>query len=365
MRILFVTRKYPPSTGGMENAAFELNQALSANHNISLVKWGGANKMLPIVYPWLFIQALVAGLKDRPDAIYLQDGLMAPLGWLLRVLLRRPTLITIHGKEATYGNPLYKVIVPPFVKRQDEVVAVSNETRQMVEAAFPGLHPSVIYNGVSDSYHVPAARTENLVAIAHLTDIPLEQLRESRILYTNGRLVRRKGVLWFIDNVMPLLVAADPSVLYVVSGEGPDRELIETAIDHLQLHDHVLLLGRVSDEVRRLFYNAAHIFLMPNIPVPNDMEGFGLVALEAASCGTTVVASNLEGIPDAIHDGKNGFLVRAGDVGEYAKIIKRELHRRTLDAKDVRNYTLKHYSWTNTAHEYERVMQQLANRGLR
>ena len=361
MHILFVTRKYPPSTGGMENAAFELERALAAHNQVTLIKWGGANTMLPVVYPWLFIQALVAGFRDKPDVIYLQDGLMAPLGWLLRLLVHRPTLITIHGKEATYGNPLYKLLVPPFVKRQDLVVAVSNETKQAVELAFPGLRTQVIFNGISDSFYAHASRTENLIGISKLTGLPLERLRQSHLLLTHGRLVRRKGVLWFIDNVLPQLAAAEPSIVYVVSGEGKDQQVIEAAIADRKLGDNVALLGKVSDELRRLLYSAADIFVMPNIPVANDMEGFGLVALEAASCGTTVLASDLEGIPDAIRDGKNGLLVKPGDPAAYIEAIIRELQHRTLSAHAVRAYTLKQYGWPGVASQYEEVMEGLAN----
>jgi len=361
MHILFVTRKYPPSTGGMENAAYELYMALAANkeNQVTLVKWGGANKLLPVVYPWLFVQALVAGLQSRPDVIYLQDGLMAPLGSMLRLLLRRPTLITIHGKEATYNNPLYKLVVPPFVKRQNLLVTVSNDTKQTVEKAFPGTHPFVIVNGVSDSFYNSASRDENLAGIARMTGIPLQQLQRSKLLHSNGRFVRRKGVLWFIDNVLPQLVAADPSILYLVSGDGKDREVIEAAIADRGMGEYVKLLGRIPNELLYMLYNVADIFVMPNIPVPNDMEGLGLVALEAASCGATVVASNLEGIPDAIVDGQNGILVQPGDARAYVQTITRELRQRSLSREAVRGYTITNCSWSEKARQYEAAMQQL------
>src|SRR5690606_3881294 len=121
MHILFITRKYPPSKGGMENAAFELYTALAANsqNRVKLIKWGGSNALLPVVYLVLFARSLAYILGNEPDVIYLQDGVMAPLGWLLRLLTRLPTVMTIHGKEATYANPVYKIIVVPFVPRQD------------------------------------------------------------------------------------------------------------------------------------------------------------------------------------------------------------------------------------------------------
>lgn len=340
----------------MENAAYELHAALAAGNDVTLVKWGGTNKLLPVVYPWLLLQALWHGIAHRPDVVYLQDGIMAPLGWILKVLLRRPTVMTIHGLEATYQNPLYKVMVTPFICRQTRLVAVSNETKQKVEQGLPGVHPSVIFNGLRDSFYAPRDRAENLQLIARETGIPLEQLQASKLLHTNGRLVRRKGVLWFIDTVMPQL---DASVLYLVSGKGKDQEVIEAAIKEHGLEQRVRLLGRVSDELLQALYNTADVFVMPNIPVPNDMEGFGLVALEAASCGTTVVASRLEGIQDAIIDGQNGLLVQPGDTAAYVEVIGRELQNRSLQSESVRSYTLAHYSWDETARQYQALMQQL------
>ncbi|HSX04863.1 MAG TPA: glycosyltransferase family 4 protein [Candidatus Saccharimonadales bacterium] len=341
----------------MQLAAYELYKTLAVHNDVTLIKWGGSNKLLPVVYVWLLIQALIAGLKKRPDVIYLQDGLMAPLGSILRLCLHRPTLITIHGKEATYGNPLYKVMVPPFVRRQDQLVTVSNDTKETVERAFPGTHPIVIFNGVSDGFYAPD-RQGFIAEVASAAGLTIEQLRDHKLLYTNGRLVRRKGVLWFVNEVMPKLAAGSP-VLYLVSGEGRDRQAIEAAIAERGLEGQVKLLGRVSDRLRQALYNVADIFLMPNVPVKNDMEGMGLVALEAASCGTTVVASDLEGIPDAIQNHKNGILVEPTNAEQYLDVIGRELKHPSLRPDAVRDYTLTHYSWRERAADYEAAMQAL------
>src|SRR5947209_6212036 len=93
-KILFITRKYPPSIGGMETAAYELYKALhDSTEQTDLIAWGGSNKWLPVVYFWLFGRAMVNVLARRPDVIILQDGVMAPLGWALKILTGLPTLI--------------------------------------------------------------------------------------------------------------------------------------------------------------------------------------------------------------------------------------------------------------------------------
>jgi len=343
----------------METAAYELYTAWATNpdNQITLVKWGGSNKMLPIIYPWLFVRALLAGLSKRPDVIYLQDGMMAPLGLLLRFGLRRPTLITIHGKEVTFNNPLYKTLVPPCIKRQNLLVAISNDTKRTLFRMFPKTPTVLIPNGVSDNYYAPGKRAKQYKEIAAAADMSVKELQKRQLILTVGRLERRKGVLWFIEQALPALVKANPSLLYLVSGDGRDREAIGTAIAKHSLQDSVKMLGRTSNTVKTALYNVADIFLMPNIPIMHDMEGFGLVALEAASCGTLVVAADLEGIPDAIKNGENGVLVEAGNGAALVRTLQRELQKRSVTPEAVRSYTLEHYAWTKRAREYEQAMQ--------
>jgi len=341
----------------METAAYRLYTALAAHNDVRLIKWGGSNKLLPIVYFGLLAQALWYGLTRRPDVIYLQDGIMAPLGWIVKGVLRRPTVMTIHGLEVTYQNALYRRMVIPYIGRATRLIAVSNETARIVEQRLPGTHAEVIFNGLDDNFYDPRPRAEQLAVIARETGIPLGNLQKRKLLYTNGRLVTRKGVLWFIQHIAPKL---PPNTLYLVSGDGPDRERIQATIVRLHLEDRVKLLGRVSDEVRQALYNAADIFVMPNIPVADDMEGFGLVALEAASCGRMVLAAKLEGIQDAIIDGKNGRLIKPRDAAAWTRAITSELNARSISAEAARRFTLQQYSWQRAASAYEAVMRQAA-----
>lgn len=348
----------------METAAYELYSALrEGDGQVDLVAWGGSNKWLPGVYFWLFGRALVGVLRFRPDVILLQDGVMAPLGWALKLLTRRPTLIVIHGLEVTHQNAVYRRLVFPFIARQTAFAAVSEGSKQAAMAALGrvgGARVEVIPNGLSDVFYSTKPRDEQLRIVAQEADLPLERLRQSHILVTAGRLIKRKGVSWFVDSVMPRLVADDPSILYLVAGTGPQRAEIESAIDRHGLTDNVKLLGRASDECLTALYNAADVFLMPNVRVRSDIEGFGLVAIEAASCGALVVASDLEGISDAVVDGKNGYLVPVGDASAYTAIVTRELAGRTLSPDTARRYTLDHYSWTDTAAAYRSLARRIA-----
>ena len=89
----------------------------------------------------------------------------------------------------------------------------------------------------------------------------------------------------------------------------------------LGLDERVHLLGAVDDADRERLLRGADVFVQPNIRVPGDMEGFGLVLLEAAMRGTTTVASGIDGIVDAVVDGRTGFLVPPGDAQAWTERI--------------------------------------------
>lgn len=181
-------------------------------------------------------------------------------------------------------------------------------------------------------------------------------------MLTVGRLVRRKGVLYFTSQVLPQIVAQRRDVHYVVVGDGPERSTIQEEIRRQGLQEKVTLLGRVDEGTLWALYRAADLFVMPNIPVDNDMEGFGLVALEASTAECCVVASRLEGITDAVKEGKNGFLIEPGHTAGYVRTILQLLGDtpgRKAFGREAKLFTLAHYSWEKTAKEYLDIFQEI------
>lgn len=360
MKVLFVTRKYPPSVGGMENVARDLYEALRPLASVRLVAYGGKNLYLPFIYPWLLVRSLIRGLRDRPDIVYVQDGVMAPLGLLLKFLLRRPVVVTIHGKEVTYKNGLYRRLVLPALARLDHAVTISEHTAETLHDLLPKLPASIITWGVHDEQYLTKPRAHTRREAVKLMGREPRQLVHSSLLLTSGRLVRRKGVKWFIESALPELVEQSPNVVYVVVGDGEDAQAIKDAVAAAKLQSHVVLLGYVSDKERNVLFNAADLFVMPNIAVPGDMEGFGVVALEASSCGTPVIAAGLEGIKNAVVPGKTGFLLPPGDSNAFVAKIAAELKQPSLPRNGVRSYTLARYNWEQTAKQYLALFLKVA-----
>jgi phosphatidyl-myo-inositol dimannoside synthase len=230
----------------------------------------------------------------------------------------------------------------------DHMICVSRATRE--EALRRGLNHdkcTVIPNGVDpDAIHKSGEFKQCRQILSDRIGIDLQG---RKVLLTVGRLVKRKGIAWFSDRVLPRL---DTSCLYVIAGDGPEREPIRKIIESRNLGERALLLGRVSDSYRNLLFNAADLFIMPNTRVENDIEGFGIVAIEAGSCGLPVVASDLQGIRDAVIQGETGYLVKEGDSEGFRWAIESG----DLNREKVRSAVMANFSWDNIFHRYRQVL---------
>ena len=216
----------------------------------------------------------------------------------------------------------------------------------------------VIPDGISDEFYVNEDEERLREKLSRKSAL---NLRSEKIVLSVGRLVERKGFHWFIENVLPE-IAKGRDIIYLVVGDGPLRGRLEDLVNKSKIKKSVILLGKVDDETLRLLYNTADILVMPNIEVEGDMEGFGIVALEAASCRVPVVASALEGIRDAIRDGENGFLVEPysvqGFVNVIAELLENDKERKEF-GKMVREFTLENYSWERVAEEYYTKFEEM------
>ena len=363
MTILFITRKHPPSVGGMQKLSYQLIQAIRQRTKTQVVAWGGSQAFLPVFLPYALLRAMLI-LATRRDVtlLHLGDPVLAPLGVILKRLFHRPVVVTVHGLDVTFPHPLYQMLIVPCLYRLDRLICISAAARDACQQhGIPPERCTIIPLGIEAAAFHPPSPEE---ARRHLETRVGYPLGDRALLLTVGRLVERKGVDLLVAIVLPRLVAAWPDILYLVVGEGPWRAAIETAVQKTGLEEHVVLLGQVDEVTLRAAYAAAQVFVMPNVPVLGDMEGFGLVALEACAAGCCVVAANLDGIPEAIVPGQNGFLVPPGDADAYVKTILpllRAEQRRQALGRRAQNFVREHYGWEHVAQQYLTVFQELAS----
>jgi len=336
----------------MENLNHQLYTQLTRKTDVILISWGGTQKWLFFVFViFLFKAVWVLWRQPTVRAVYVGDSLLAPLGVLLKKIFHKPVVIIACGLDITWPFPPYQFLIPRCLKSLDRVVSISPETRE--QCLRRGIPPEkVVFIPIGITNPAPLSPSERALARTRLSFV---DVRDRKILLTVGRLVKRKGVQAFIRNALPQLAARRKDILYLVVGEGPERVRIEAAVDEMNLRGHVMLVGRVDDRVLRAAYAAADIFVMPNIRVADDMEGFGIVALEAAAAGLPVVAADMEGIRAAVQDGANGVLVAHDDYSRYVDVIldllANDTAGRDFGAK-AQVFVQEHYAWDKIVDQY-------------
>lgn len=300
----------------METLAAAVWRTLSAAAPDSvLVAHRGTNRALPLWLPGALVRTTRLVASGRVDFVLTGDAVMYAAARPLLRLLRVPSATMALGLDMTFDNPAYQAVVPRALRRASTVIAISEATATV--AHHLGVAPSrvhVVRLGVDAPDVTPAERLE---ARSRL-NVRLDATDDHVLMLTLGRLVRRKGVGWFVDKVLPQLPG---HVVYVVAGDGEDSNRVRQAVASLGLGERVRLLGQVDDSERELLLRGVDAFVQPNVEVPGDIEGFGLVTVEAATRGLFVVAAELQGLAEAVVDGVTGTLLPSGDASAWVSAL--------------------------------------------
>lgn len=382
MNLLFVTWNFPPAVGGIESMIGNLFYGLRARgHRVTAIT-SGNRKAAPepdVIratrpgVPAYLIHALLAGFRQcrrsRPDFILCGSLLSAPVAWLLALVFRKPWGLPLYGSDLTAGGAAYRLAIRFFISRADRLFPISRFTQSLAEKA--GMDPAratIIHPGVTVEPFArePATGAEDLIA----------RCENRRVIITVGRLIRRKGVLEFVRDVMPGLIRDLPEALLIVVGDDGAQSLIhnkegmrkqiEEVITQKNLGEHVILAGKLPDrDLHRLYFHA-HVFVMPVLEIPGDIEGFGIVFSEAALAGVPSVATRTGGITDAIEDGHSGLLVSCGDTvalqtAVHKMLVDEEL--RTRMGRQAAERTRTKFAWPVIVGQYEQAIRACCRMG--
>lgn len=276
-------------------------------------------------------------LKARHyDAILLGDYAIASLG----IVAKMATFGKVRTVVSLHGNDLYfmrKRSMLASAYRLISRVVVASHCLDAAIANSQAIRKEALLHSISPVFVVPLA--------TQLQDAPPSngQARELQLLFT-GRLIRYKGLSWFVREVWPHL---DQRYELLVAGQVWDEA------EHAALlgQPRVRYLGTVPYEKLPALRSSVMACIMPNIPptATEQDEGFGLVALEAPAVGTPIVASRCGGIPDAIADGITGFLLPPLDARAWIDQLNSiaswsEVQRQSF-AVGAREHLAAHYNW--------------------
>jgi len=346
-RWCLVTRKFPPGQGGMERQSFEICTRLAQRHAVSLIAAGVVRAGLPMFFARAALRILAGCIRREIALVHVGDGVLAPLALVSRAF-GVPTVATVHGLEVVYPSIFAHAWRRPLRSACAHVICVSETTRDAaIAAGVARARTTVIGNGVDASQFAASGMP-----------------RESETLLFVGRLVRRKGVAWFIEQVFAPLVARRQGLRLIVVGEGPERARIEEIARACDVASRVRLLGTVDAEEKRRWLGRAGICVLPNIHVDGDLEGFGIVALEAAAAGCPVIAADIEGLRDAVVDGRTGVLVPAGNATAWMDAIERCLAdplAASRGGEGARAFVRERFDWDRIADAYAQLFERVAD----
>lgn len=307
--VLFVTRKWPPAVGGMEQYSFALTRELDRLTRLTIRALPGREDGRPPSVTRLigFACATVWYLLRRAprfDVLHFGDLALWPLATVGRLRNRDAVcVVSAHGTDIAY--PLRQGVLPRLyglylaigarLNPTLRVLANSRATAELCTRAGFAVHATI-----------PLAVTP--------AEAPRPLPAPSPYVLFVGRLIRRKGCGWFIANVLPEL---DAELRLVVAGTQWDRAETE-ALDN----ERVSYLGAVfGSELARLRREATAV-VMPNISCEGrDFEGFGLTAVETAADQGVLLAAAVDGVVDAVIDGITGFLMPAGEPAAWIRRI--------------------------------------------
>lgn len=380
--ILFITHKYPPSTGGMQKQSFELIQYVKAVRKVHMIIFSNNYPkflFFLIVTPW----ALWKMKKNKNiQIIHANDGLMALiLTPLLRLQKRIRICATIHGLDIVFNASFYQYWVRQYLTKFDFLLAVSQATKD--ECVNAGISESKVHF-IPNAVELPDKPEKDPNFKSWLNEQYGLNLTNEFIISSVGRPVPRKGFSWFAKNVLPKLGNAkylvvgtelESSWIILIAKKlltanlfGRICKLLGVPLDNIILSQlskepnaNLILLGKIPQDKLIQTYLHSDIFVMPNFKVEGDFEGFGLVALEAASLGAVCLASNVDGIPSAIKDGDNGFLLESKNTEAWVNKIEelKKGDQLALSRAHFSNYFSKsQMSWENMGEEYLKVFDQ-------
>lgn len=325
-RLLFISRKWPPAIGGMETYSVELVASLRERFVVDALVLPGKPSGLPpglLSYGAFVLRAILHCLRKgrRYPFVVFGDPLLLPAA-LAHYLVARASrrIVVVYGLDLVYGTrpgllprlySLYFSLVVRFQRVFDTVVAISRYTAGLAREA--GLHNvAVVRPSLPDS---PLTRAKDSPV-----DVSPLFAGFPRVVLCFGRLVPRKGAIWFAQHVLPMLPS---DVGLVVAGPATNPQQVAL----LQSLPRVNYVGAVPPATLAALIRAADVVAMPNVRTPDatDVEGFGLVAIETSSLGGRLLASRLDGICDAVIDGVTGTLVAPGDSEAWAAAVVNSL----------------------------------------
>lgn len=374
--ILLITRNLPPLVGGMERLNWHIADELSKDHTVSIIShtkakeiapqntkfYGVSLNPLPIFLILAFFQTFLRCLVQRPDLLFAGSGLTAPIVVFWAKIFRKKSIIYIHGLDVENNSIVYRKIWIPFIRKADHIVANSTPTQELcIRNHIPHTKISIIHPGVD---FPPLPRD-----VEHIQQLKDKfNLNNKKVLISVGRLTERKGLNEFIQHALPQIVKDIPNVLLLIVGDTASHALNKNMQTNVQLletaraynvEQYITFSGKVTDPELSSFFYLSDIHIFPIKYIPEDPEGFGMVAIEAAAHGTPTVAFDVGGVVDAIKHNETGCLIDHQDYQVMTHTLVQMLEGKIVISEEMCVQYAEQFSWCHFKAKFEKVIINL------
>jgi phosphatidylinositol alpha-1,6-mannosyltransferase len=345
-KVLFITLEYSPQKGGIASYYTGIVQ--------ELVQQGYEVKVMTekLLFRWFWPRWLKAYFKvrkmikkEKPDLIFV--GQILPLGTVAYLLRNKiPYILFLHGMDILMAQKSWRKrwLAKKIFLQAESLIANSHFTKQLIENFLSNVPQkpsiSVIYPCPNLAFEVKKEEIEILRRKLGLSG--------KKVILTLGRVVERKGHKTVLQ-ALPEIISHIPEVIYLIVGDGPYLSQLTKLSKELNLQPFVRFIGQISDEEKPLYYALSDIFVMPSYQKGADVEGFGLVFLEAALFAKPGIGGKSGGIPEAILDGETGILVEPQNAKTLARIIIQLLRDKNLQTRlgeKAKERVLDQFVWT-------------------
>ena len=335
-KILLVTNDLGPRAGGIETFILGLldqldgsqiviytssqtnsevfDKQLSMRTGVEIIR--DKNSIL-IPSPWVNRRVCAVMREYQSEIIWF--GAAMPLAWMSGFLKKNGAkwIIAItHGHEVWWAKlPPFRHVFAHSTRSIDVLTYLGEFTRKAIaNIVHPKCQMVQIAPGISVDHFIPAQGS------LFLQDEL--QLQGKQVLLSVGRLVHRKGQDKLLQ-ALPDILLKHPDVILVIVGVGPRQKKLDQLVRLHQLTDYVRFVGRVKYEKLPQYFRLADLFVMPSRSrfFGLEVEGLGIVYLEASASGIAVLAGASGGAPDAVLNGKTGLIVDGRKVQQIASVV--------------------------------------------
>jgi phosphatidylinositol alpha-1,6-mannosyltransferase len=299
-----------------------------------------------ILLPTARVNRAVATIMKKHSSTIIWYGAAAPLGWMAGYLRRngatRQVALT-HGHEVWWSKLWpFSWVMRAMSKNLDVITHLGDFTHNAIKPILSsGVQTVRISPGIAIDHFTPGPRSAELIKELNLND--------KKVIVSVGRLVHRKGQDRLIE-AMPEILRSVPNTVLVLVGEGPYREHLDSLVKKYSLGEFIRFVGRAKYQELPEYLRLGDLFAMPSRSrfFGLEVEGLGIVYLEASSAGLPVIGGASGGAPDAVLDGESGLVVDGTNVQAIATAaitLLQDSARATAMGRRGREWVLAEWSW--------------------